>query len=409
MKSNPPARPSNRRQKAAAPVPAGPIRGEHDSHDPRSRAPLSISARIGDDMRFTGRGIVAAFLDAGFYAHPDLTTPHSRIHAYHDLTGGKSGVDELAHPGPSSWHGMMSTVVAAGNGTLSEGRFRGAAPELGLVLVKVGHMSRVLHDDLARGIEWVLLNRQRYDIRVLNISAGGDYEASHLDDVMSRFAEAAVRAGIVVVAAVGNQGHRPGYVVPPASVPAVISVGGINDEGNPTKGRTTAYNSSYGPTIDGLQKPEIVTIAEWIPAPILPETPTAQQVALLARLHGTPDHALDGVLSENQGVSMALDAVRGQPTYLIRQCIDAGLRDELVNQHYKMVDGTSFAAPIVTSIVAQMLEANPSLKPLEVKRILMQTAQRIEHVPVDRQGWGAIQPKAAIDRALALKTRRAGD
>ena len=145
--------------------------------------------------------------------------------------------------------------------------------------------------------------------------------------------------------------------------------------------------------------------AEWIPAPILPQTPTAQQVALLARLHGSPDDALDHVLGENRGVLQSLDDVRGQPTYLIRQCINAGLRDELViNQHYKMVDGTSFAAPIVTSVVAQMLEANPALKPLEVKRILMQTARRVDHVSVDRQGAGAIQPRAAIDRALSMRS-----
>lgn len=402
---HPPARPSTRRQKAAAPVPAEPLRGENDSTDPRARAPLPITTRLGIDERFTGRGVVAAFLDAGFYAHPDLTTPHSRIHAYHDLTGGPSGLEVLNEPGPSSWHGMMSTVVAAGNGALSSGRFRGAAPDLGLVLVKVGHMSRVLHDDLARGIEWVLLNRGRYDIRVLNISAGGDYEASYLDDVMSRFAEAAIRAGIVVVAAVGNQGaERPGYVVPPASVPAVISVGGVNDHGNPMLGRATAYRSSFGPTIDGLQKPEICTIAEWVPAPILPLTPTAQQIELLTRLHHARDEELDEILRDNRGVLSSLDQVRGQPSYLIRQCVDTGLKNELViNRHYKMVDGTSFAAPIVTSVVAQMLEANPALKPHEIKRILMQTARRIDGVDPVVQGWGAIQPKAAIDRALAQR------
>ena len=49
-------------------------------HDPRSQAPLPIHERIGADPRFTGKGIVAAFLDSGFYAHPDLTTPHTRIH-----------------------------------------------------------------------------------------------------------------------------------------------------------------------------------------------------------------------------------------------------------------------------------------------------------------------------------------
>jgi serine protease AprX len=387
-------------------MPAAPLRDERASHDPRARAPLPVAERIGAGSQFTGRGIVAAFLDSGFYAHADLTTPHSRIHGYYDLIGGKSGVDQLTLSEPSSWHGMMSTVVAAGNGALSNGRFRSASPDLSLVLVKVGTLSRVHHDDIARGIEWVLLNRARYDIRILNISAGGDYEASYLDDVMSRFAEAAIRAGIVVVAAVGNQGHRPGYVVPPASVPAVISVGGIDDRGNPHFGQVTGYRSSYGPTIDGLQKPEIVTVADWIPAPILPGTMTASQVALLAKLHKASDEQLRPIIEKYPGVVAAIDEVKDSPAYLIRQLVEAGLRDELViNEHYKMADGTSFAAPIVTSVVAQMLEANPALKPLEVKRILLQTSKRLPQLEVDRQGWGVIQPQAAVERALAMASK----
>jgi serine protease AprX len=385
--------------------PTGDRRGEDRlTSDPRSREPLPITERVGSDLRFTGRGVVAAFLDAGFFAHPDLTTPHSRIHGYYDLVGGKSGVDQLAKADASSWHGMMSTVIAAGNGALSGGRFKSLTPALGLVCVKVGNLSRVHHDDLARGIEWVLINRGRYDIRILNISAGGDYEASYLDDVMSRFAEAAVRAGIVVVCAAGNQGHRPGYMVPPASVPAVITVGGMDDQGNPYLGKVTGYRSSYGPTIDGLQKPELITLADWLPAPILPGTPTHKQAVLLARLRDTPDDQLCGVIEKHRGVFPPLDEARVQPPYLIRQIIQGGLRDGLViNEHYKMVDGTSFAAPIVTSVIAQMLEANPRLGPGEVKRILLQTAQRIPGLEVDRQGWGAVHPIAAIDRALALK------
>lgn len=387
-------------------MPAAPLRGERESADPRARAPLPIVQRIGGDTRFTGKGIVSAFLDAGFFAHADLVTPHSRIHAYKDLLGGKDGLEELENALPSSWHGMMSTVVAAGNGTLSDGRFRSLAPDLELVLVKVGTLSRVLHDDLARGIEWVLVNRERYGIRILNISAGGDYEASYLDDVMSRFAEAAIRAGIVVVAAVGNQGHRPGYVVPPASVPAVITVGGIDDRGNPNIEGVGAYRSSYGPTIDGLQKPEIVTLADWIPAPILPGTPTAKQIALLAKLHKAPDDKIASIMEKYKGIVPSLDEAVNQPPYLLRQIVDAGLKNELViNEHYKMVDGTSFAAPIVTSVVAQMLEANPALKPVEVKKILIQTARRLDNIAIDRQGWGAIQPKAAVERALALASR----
>lgn len=361
---------------------------------------------MGADARFAGRGITTAFLDSGFYAHPDLTSPRNRIKAYYDIMSGKSGQEHLHDTkDPSAWHGMMSTVVAGGNGALSDGRFRSLAPEMEVVLVKVGTMARVRHDDIARGIEWVLSHRSQYDIRVLNISCGGDYEASHLTDILSRMAEAAIREGITVVAAVGNAGHIPGHpVLPPASVPAVISVGGLDDMGNPKFGRITGYRSSYGPTIDGLQKPEVVALADWIAAPILPGTPTKLQAEFLAKLDGTPDKELARVIGESPGVDAALDEALHRPAYLLRQIIAGRLRDQnVINEHYKKVDGTSFAAPIVTSVVAQMLEANPMLSPLDVKRIIIQTAHRLPNLDIDKQGWGQIRPHAAVERALALK------
>ena len=106
--------------------------------NPRARAPLPIPARTGADPRFTGKGVVAAFLDSGFYAHPDLVTPFSRIHAYENCSRTSPAPKTSGSPDASSWHGMMSSVVAAGNGALSGGSFRSLAPDLGLVLVKVG-------------------------------------------------------------------------------------------------------------------------------------------------------------------------------------------------------------------------------------------------------------------------------
>lgn len=372
------------------------------AYDPRGEKPLPIGERIGADRRHTGKGIVAAFLDSGFYAHPDLITPKSRIRAYFDLLNNRSGPELLRDTSdPSVWHGMMSTVIAAGNGALSQGHFRSLAPDLELVLVKVGKLSRILHDNIARGIAWVIEHKDRYGIRILNISCGGDFEASYLNDVLSRLAEDAVRSGIVVVAAAGNRGDRPGYVLPPASVPAVITVGGLDDAGNPRLGAPSLYRSSYGPTIDGLQKPEVITLADWIAAPILPRTPTAKQARLLSQLAETPDDKLAQVIEANPGICRSLDEGRHLSPYLLRHIITGGLRDGLViDSHYKMVDGTSFAAPIVSSVVAQMLEANPNLSPQQVKRILIQTARRLPDVEVDRQGWGAIQPKEAVKKAL---------
>jgi serine protease AprX len=366
---------------------------------------LPVAERVGVDERYAGRGVTIAFLDAGFYAHPDLMTPRPRIRAYFNVLARESGVEHLLEPHPSAWHGMMTSVVCAGNGALSGGRYRGLAHESDLVLVKVGSLSRVRHDDIALGIEWVLANAARHDVRVLNISCGGDYEATYLTDHLSRMAEAAVRAGIVVVCAAGNAGHEPGHpVVPPASVPAVITVGGLNDEGNPRLGRFSPYHSSYGPTIDGLQKPELIAPAIWLAAPILPNTPTAAEATLLHALDAADDHELQDIAKAHPGISRALDEAVGREPYLIRQIIAAQLHDQkVIDGHYKHVDGTSFAAPIVSSIVAKMLEANPKLAPHEIKRILIDTAQRLPHVPIERQGWGVVQAAAAVQKAASLR------
>ena len=93
--------------------------------------------------------------------------------------------------------------------------------------------------------------------------------------------------------------------------------------------------------------------------------------------------------------------------YLIRHVVWIKLRDNnVISGSYKHVDGTSFAAPIVSSIAAQMLEAVPDLKPYEVKQALIKTAVRLPYVEVDRQGWGIVHPRAAIAAAIETRNRR---
>jgi serine protease AprX len=50
-----------------------------------------------------------------------------------------------------------------------------------------------------------------------------------------------------------------------------------------------------------------------------------------------------------------------------------------------------------------MLEANPHLSPQQVKRLLIDTAERLPDIEIDRQGWGVISPRRAVERALALR------
>jgi serine protease AprX len=48
-----------------------------------------------------------------------------------------------------------------------------------------------------------------------------------------------------------------------------------------------------------------------------------------------------------------------------------------------------------------MLEANPALRPLQLKRILLRTARRLPHVDVDRQGWGVVDARRAVEAAAS--------
>ncbi|MFY9557713.1 MAG: S8 family serine peptidase [Blastocatellia bacterium] len=361
--------------------------------------------RLDAPDEFRGRGVTIAFLDSGFYAHPDLVKPRNRILKYASLVQ-RPKTSDLTTPQVSSWHGMMTSVVAAGNGFLSGGLYRGIASEADVVLVKVGMSARVRHQDIARGIRWVIRHREEFKIRIVNISAGGDYEASYLTDELSQAVEDATRAGLLVVAAVGNSGHLPFHpVLPPASAPSAIAVGGLDDKNNLDFSDNDMYRSSYGPTIDGLQKPEVIAPGIWIAAPILPGTPTAEQATLLSELEHAPDSELREIIARHPGIDQDLDHATDLASYLLRQVVWIKIRDNnVISGHYKHVDGTSFAAPIVSSIAAQMLEAAPDLKPHEVKLALIRTAVRLAHVEVDRQGWGIVNPRAAVAAAVSVKS-----
>ena len=226
--------------------------------------------------------------------------------------------------------------------------------------------------------------------------AAGDYEASYLVDRLSRArrgtrsARASWWCARWATAATG-----PATSCRPRASRRSSAWAGSTTSANPAWGGSLPYRSSYGPTVDGLQKPEVITLADWIAAPDPPGHAHRQAGRAPGRLDAAPDsRARRGSLEEHAGVYGPLDEARSRPPYLIRQIIAAGLRDGLViDEHYKMVDGTSFAAPIVTSVVAQMLEANPALTPRQVKRHpASRRRSGVPNVEVDRQGWGVVQP-----------------
>ena len=372
---------------------------EH-SHAPNRFAVAPIAERLRSDTRFAGRGVRIAFLDSGFYPHDDLK---NRIAAFHDVSGEEDALENLKNPQSVHWHGTQTTVVAAGDGKLSGGTYRGIASEAELVLVKVSENGRISEENIVRGLEWILANREKYAIRILNISLGGDEDVPSSESRIDMLAEECVKAGIVVVAAAGNSAfsERP-HSIPPANSPSVITVGGYSDENQPDRKSFTLYQSNYGSTKDGTVKPEIIAPAMHIAAPILPETEAYKAAVMLEWIYNAPDYKFGNILYEHWHQADLPEPILYQRNVGVQRGMieKAWSERKIVATHYQLVDGTSFAAPIVASIVAQMLEANPDLSPAAVKNILISTAERLRHFTAERQGYGMLNARRAAAFAV---------
>ena len=371
----------------------------HDhQHSPNRFGVIPTPVRLNANAEYTGKGVTIAFLDSGFYPHPDLVTPANRVVAYEDLGGRTSLSTDSVESW--QWHGTQTSVAAAGNGQLSNGVYRALAHEAKLVLVKASEGGRITEENIARGIHWVIANRERYNIRVLNISLGGDEDVPCSQSIVDQAAEEAIRQRIVVVAAAGNAGGEGRHSIPPANSPSVITVGGYTDHNRLNGNKLGLYQSNFGVTADGTVKPELVAPAMWVAAPILPGTKLYERAEALSRLAAAADYELPGLARELGKAAELPERVMSSETTGIRAYVEQALQQQkIVAAHYQHVDGTSFAAPIVASIVAQMIEANPNLTPGAVKNILVSTADRIVTESVIRQGYGVVNAGRAVELA----------
>lgn len=326
---------------------------------------LPTPLRVDAHPKYTGKGVTICFIDSGFYPHPDLVTHRNRIKKIVDITGSACLSEDAA------WHGTMTTVVCAGDGFLSKGLYKGIANEAELVLIKVqDEQGKITTENISKALQWILQHHKEFNIRVVNISLADDELISYKESEVDRLAETLIEEGITIVAAVGNDEN--GKIYPPANSLHVIAVGGVDDNNELNK-NITAYHSTYGITVDALMKPELVAHAIWIAAPILPNTKEHNDAT-----------SLYSSITQNKNE---------ETITLIQQA-------KYISGDYMHVDGTSFAAPIVTAVIAQMLEADPTLTPKEIRTILFSTSKRLESISPERQGYGIIQPRKAILKIL---------
>jgi subtilisin family serine protease len=183
-----------------------------------------------------GTDMAIAVIDTGIDAdHPDFG---DRVIYQKDFSG--DGIDD------AFGHGTHVAGIAAGAGTVSEGKYVGMAPESSLLNIKVlGDSGFGTLSDIVKGIEHAV----KKDADIISMSLGGPVQEN---GPLSMAANHAVEQGVVTVVAAGNAG---GYMTigSPGIAKQVITVGATNTDGQ------IAQFSSSGPTpFDYRVKPEVV-------------------------------------------------------------------------------------------------------------------------------------------------------
>lgn len=291
---------------------------------------LRVRKQVYCNGAYTGKNVTAAVLDTGIAWHPDFD---SRILAFSDFVNGRVGIYD------DDSHGTHVSGILAGSGNLSNGKYRGIAPECRLVVGKVLNSNgdgTIEH--MVRGIEWVLQKRRLWDIRILNISVGLGLELQgEQKDMLLSYVEQAWEQGIVVVVAAGNSGPMPGTLSPIGSIRKVLTVG--CNEGGYFGNRNSLCEYYSGREAEGAQirKPDIV-------AP------------------GTD------IVSCNNRARRTLHGWRNA---------------------YAAKSGTSMSTPIVSGAAALFLQKYPESGNGEVKRRITYSATDLKE-PWYRQGWGML-------------------
>ena len=352
------------------------------------------------DRGYDGEGIVIAVLDSGVdNEHRSLNDfddvddePDLDANSYndqkwvagYDATSQASNPDGSQDPDDGQGHGTHVAGIALGTGDSSRVHM-GGAPGAFLVDVKVLTDSGGTNSQNSlNGIQW-MINNQDTDwgdgakgIQIGQMSFGSIGNPLSPDDsgdngtgAESRLVNnATYDGGIACIVAAGNDGKR--RIASPGSADGAITIGSADD--SDTINRTDDFMASYsnsGPRDSDNDEDEWDELKPDITA------------------YGS------GIFSASAATGTSLPGTP-RPT---------------ADNSYESKDGTSMATPLVSGVVALMLQANPDLDPLEIKDILRNSSEEkgsasesgISERWNNEWGFGLLDASCAVDTALERK------
>jgi HEAT repeat protein len=307
----------------------------------------------------TGKGVDMAIVDGGFVDDANREGFQQRV----KLPASWDGDPESEHPTM-----VMSTAAA-------NGKLKGVAPD---VRVFSDRWPEFDSADPMEVYKKIIEGKMRGEnnVRVINNSWGFSNQniLLHQDvrDILKKFksvVDMAEKAGIQIVFAAGNEGEEPSFPTLGtmtlfgldvdkltddqkrnynAILDKVITVGATNTQGSEKRAehRMAEFSSVGDSSRSNKMKPTIV-------AP--------------------------GVDMMVYGWDKALGKGEGNPK--------------------RLVNGTSFASPYVSGVLSLMAQVNDQLTPKEMREILKKAAVKLPGVPVSHQGFGEINPEAAVKLA----------
>lgn len=314
-----------------------------------------IEAKWAHGRGIYGQGIGVAIVDTGIALHKDFTEDSNRVVAFADF------VNQKTEPYDDNGHGTHVAGIIGGNGYSSRGKYTGVAPRCNLIGVKVlDHRGDGNISDVLAGLQWVMDNRKRYNIRIVNISVGTSAkEVLDENSLLVQGVNAVWDSGIVVVVAAGNNGPGPMSISTPGISRKVITVGSSDDSmavevfGG---GRSKDY-SGRGPTPFCIKKPDIVA-------------PGSNIISCNISRHTAKSGSGEVRLTYANSPMM-----------------------------YTVKSGTSMATPVVSGAIALLLSKNPDMTNREVKLRLRSSAVDLgQHW--ERQGWGLLNVRRLLEDGI---------